>query len=194
MRLVLEHSEIGDVQLLTIGRQRQCKRQTPHLDVGDRLARFDVDGGHPEIGLIDGVEDAAVGVQGQVARKAVVVTGLVEVDGAAAFGVPVQQGDAPGIALGDVGGPLAGEGQAHEDAPPIAGIGFQRSFWRTHEELLRLEAAGLFPLQNRERVYARTCVRRNNRFSRGTDDQAEGSRTGSVLVPERQDDAAARQN
>ena len=79
-RLVLEHADVGDVELAAVGRKRQRERQPADPDRRLYLPGFCVDYSDPEIRLVDRIENSPGRIQRQIAGVAVVEALLVQVD------------------------------------------------------------------------------------------------------------------
>ena len=192
--LVLEHSEVGDVELLAVGRQGQSEGEAAHLYKFQDLAGFGVDDHHPEVGLIHRVENPALGVECESPGIAVVETLLVEVDHPPAVGIPVEKADSPGIAFRCINCMVVGKGQAHKHATPIRGVELVQHIQRPGNQLASLPTAVLIAIENGEGVSPRATIGGHHRLTRRADRQAEGSWPCKVLISKGRDDPPARQD
>jgi len=195
---ILEHAGIGDVKLVSIGRQRDSKWQPADLDGCHCLAGFYVDDGHTKVGLVGNVENAVLGIVHQVARKAVVVAVLVQFEGAAAVIGSIEISDAPGIAFRHIEAAVGGEGDSGGHAFPIgAGAGadrFNRAKTAVRDNLTIFKFAGPQALQNADGIDPRSTIGGGERFSRWTHDQAKSAGPHGVLIAKWRDDSAAGQD
>jgi hypothetical protein len=160
----LEHPEIGDVEKFPVGRESQGKGEPADAHRGRHLPGASVDHGDPEIGLVDCIKDAAFGIESQVARVAVVISILIEIDRTPAFAGPVEQGDPSGVPLGGVNAAFAVEGQTHKDAAPLAFVGVLIGGLASgpRHPLANVPRTGTLVLQNGQRVPPRSGIRGNH--------------------------------
>ena len=101
------------------GESARANGRRPRRTDGKDALLANVDRHHAEIGLIQHVQHAPIGVQRQVAREAVLEAVLVQiVDLLCAAGSQIHQSHAARVALRGVHRVLGGERQSHEHTVP----------------------------------------------------------------------------
>ena len=178
---------------MTVGGKRQGEGQASDSNRGQHPPGTGIDHGDTEVSLVYGVEDAALGVEGQIAGVAVEVAVAIEIDRSAAVGVPIQQADSAGIPLGNEHRMLVGERQTHENAAPVRGLLFGR-FARSCPDMADVPFPGPVAFQDGQRVGLRAAVGRDNGAAGSADCQPERAIACREFVTEGGDHPAAGQD
>src|SRR5262249_17239192 len=125
----------------------------------------------------------------------------IEIDYAAAVGVPVQLSNASGISLRDVDRVFVRESQAHEDTAPVPGLRFTGpdkpalfGGSRAGADMADIPLAGAITFENGQRIRFGAAIGGDNDAAGRTDCETERSVSRRELVTERGDDTAAGQD
>ena len=182
---VLEHSDVGDVDLRFVGRQGDAEGIAAHCNVVNDLPCNGVDDDQPEMRLIHGIETRAVPVEHHIPdiaeSEVLFFRCYAAVDETEPFSRPdVEDEDTVLLAAGHVDNPVVRrDGQAHEHRGEHTFIGGGSGRDRAHVWVRRHE---VFDDRDRQRLGSR--VGGDREISRPAQDQTEGVRRHGHGAPD----------